>query len=193
MPTLTRAVALVLTATMLAACGTTTAEKVATTALTQLTSYERDVLAKVKAESDYYERVMDNASARINELWDNEQPFRLEQEVKDFVLDNLTTPAGQLPPRLVKFLDASMQAWASRDEGYETLLADTMKSLADRRKILDVENARIAQLRNKLEILSQARSDREMLTLAIGFVKETKDQLDQLSAEAAAASAGAKP
>jgi hypothetical protein len=172
---------------MLTGCGTTTAEKTATTALGQLTTYQRDVNGKVRAESDYYEKVAGNAAMRIKELWDNEQPFRLEQAVRAFSTENAGTPADQLASRLLRFFDEATKAWAERDEGYEQLLAETAKVLADRRKALEMDKARITQLKNKLQTLSVARSDREMLNLAIGFVRETKDRLDEAQAAAPAA------
>jgi len=58
--------------------------------------------------------------------------------------------------------------------------------------VLELEQVKIGQLRNKLEVLSQAASDQEMLKLAIGFVKETRERFEELSKPDAKAPAAPK-
>ena len=81
-----------------------TAEKAAATALVHLTKYEADVGHKIRAETSYYDSVMDAASDQIDDLWSNDQPFRLEQEAKTFTLANLRTPADDMNGKLAAFL-----------------------------------------------------------------------------------------
>ena len=165
-------------------CATPTAEKTAATALSQLAIYERDVHAKVRAERDYYERVMTDGSARITDLWRDQQPSRLADELRRFTADNLDATAETLPGRLPTFLESARRAWGEREQGYERLLAETLKTLSDGRRKIEVEQAKIAELRNKLQPLSEVASDEEMLKILIGFARETKARLDELTADA---------
>lgn len=165
-----------------AGCATSTAEKTAATALSHLATYERDVHAKVRAENDFYESVLKDASERIVDLWKGQQPAQLDEELGRFGADNLDAAAEALAPRLPAFLEATRQAWAGRDQEYQSLLADTLRTLTDSRRKLEVEQAKIAELRNKLQPLSEVASDREMLKILIGFARETKAKLDELKA-----------
>ncbi len=170
---------------LLAAAGcatTTTAEKTAATALSHLAAYERDVHSKVRVESDFYEGIMQDASLRITDLWTSQQPAWLDEELRGFAAQNLDAPASALGPRLPTFLEATLRAWAARDQEYENLLADSLKALADNRRKLEVAQAQIAELRNKLQPLSEVASDLEMLKILIGFARETKAKLDELNA-----------
>jgi hypothetical protein len=175
-----------------AGCGTTAAEKTAAAALSQLAAYERDVNAKIRAESEFYDGVMANASMRIKGLWQEQQGATLDEDLRVFTSENLDATAEAVGPRLVALLQATLQSWASRDQEYESLLADTLKALADNRRKLEVEQAKIAELRNKLQPLSEVASDREMLKILIGFARETKAKLDELR-EANPPAAGNKP
>ena len=56
-----------------------------------------------------------------------------------------------------------------------------------------MEQAKIAQLRNKLMTLSEAASDKEMLKLAIGFARETNEKLGELSKDAKPSTEPSKP
>ncbi len=169
---------------MLAAVGcahTKIAETAASTAISQLEIYDREVGAKIRAENDYYENVMSAAETRINELWTNEQPFRFEQECQAFAKSNVGLSAAAADTKLADLFNTVMNAWARRDADYADLIADTNKVLSENRRKLEMEQAKISQLRNKLMTLSEAASDKEMLKLAIGFVRETKESLDGLS------------
>ena len=177
---------------LLAGCATSTAEKTAATALSHLATYERDVHAKVRAESDYYEEVMTNAASRITDLWKSRQPASLEEELRRFAADNVDETAVGVSPRLPPFLETTLRSWADRDREYEALLAETLKTLADNRRKLEVEQAKISELRNKLQPLSEVASDKEMLKILIGFARETKAKLDELRAEDKPAAGGAK-
>jgi hypothetical protein len=165
-----------------AGCATSTAEKTAATALSHLATYERDVHAKVRAENDFYESILQDASARIVDLWKSQQPAMLDEQLGRFAADNLDATAEALAPRLPAFVEATRQAWATRDQEYQSLLADTLRTLTDSRRKLEVEQAKIAELRNKLQPLSEVASDREMLKILIGFARETKAKLDELKA-----------
>jgi hypothetical protein len=169
-----------------------TAEKAAATALVHLTKYEADVGHKIRAETSYYDSVMDAASDQIDDLWSNDQPFRLEQEAKTFTLANLRTPADDMNGKLAAFLQGVVERWAARDEQYGALMMETATALTKSRKVLELEQVKIGQLRNKLEVLSQAASDQEMLKLAIGFVKETRERFEELSKPDAKAPAAPK-
>lgn len=172
---------------------TGTAEKAASTALTQLSLYDRDVNAKIRAESDYYEQAMTAAQLRINDLWENEQPFRFEQEGKAFAMSNAGLSPEAAAAKLPDLLNTFITSWARRDAEYATLLATTVATLNENRKKLEVEQAKIAQLRNKLMTLSEAASDKEMLKLAIGFARETNEKLGELSKDAKPAGEPSKP
>jgi len=171
---------------------TGTAEKAASTALTQLSIYDRDVNAKIRAESDYYEQVMTAAQLRINDLWANEQPFRFAQEGKSFATSNLGISSTAAETKLPGLLTSFITSWARRDAEYVALLGNTIKTLNENRRKLEVEQAKIAQLRNKLMTLSEAASDKEMLKLAIGFARETNEKLGELSKDAKPAAASGK-
>lgn len=163
---------------------TRTAEKAASMALSQLDIYDRDIGTKIRAESNYYEEVMAAARANTSDLWRNEQPARFEQEAKAFTRANQNLSAEAADAQLADLLKTFMVSWSRRDADYAALLADTVQVLNDNRKKLEVEQAKISQLRSKLMTLSEAASDKEMLKLAIGFVKETKDKIDELSKDA---------
>jgi len=163
---------------------TQTAEKAASMAMSQLDIYDRDIGAKIRAESNYYEEVMAAARANTSDLWRNEQPARFEQEAKAFTRANQNLSAEAADAQLADLLKTFMFSWSRRDADYVALLADTVQVLNDNRKKLEVEQAKISQLRSKLMTLSEAASDKEMLKLAIGFVKETKDKIDELSKDA---------
>lgn len=170
-----------------------TAEKAASVALSQLDIYDRDIGAKIRAESNYYEAVMTAARANTNDLWRNEQPARFEQEAKAFTQAHQNLSAEAADAQLADLLKTFMTSWARRDADYAALLGDTVQVLNDNRKKLEVEQAKINQLRSKLLTLSEAASDKEMLKLAIGFVKETKDKLDELSKDSKTASDPSTP
>jgi hypothetical protein len=179
-------------ALLLAGCATSTAEKTAATALSHLATYERDVHAKVRAESDYYEAIMADSTARIIDLWKSRQPAVLTEELRRFAADNLDSSADEIGPRLAPLLESTLREWAERDAEYETLLAETLRTLAANRRKLEVEQAKIAELRNKLQPLSEAASDKEMLKILIGFARETKAKLDELREKEPAAGAATK-
>jgi hypothetical protein len=159
---------------------TGTAEKAASTALTQLSIYDRDVNAKIRAQ------------LRINDLWANEQPFRFAQEGKSFATSNLGISSTAAETKLPGLLTSFITSWARRDAEYVALLGNTIKTLNESRRKLEVEQAKIAQLRNKLMTLSEAASDKEMLKLAIGFARETNEKLGELSKDAKPAAASGK-
>lgn len=169
---------------------TRTAEKAASMAMSQLDIYDRDIGAKIRAESNYYEEVMAAARANTSDLWRNEQPARFEQEAKAFTRANQNLSAEAADAQLADLLKTFIVSWSRRDADYAALLADAVQVLSDNRKKLEVEQAKISQLRSKLMTLSEAASDKEMLKLAIGFVKETKDKIDELSKDASKPATG---
>jgi Cdc6-like AAA superfamily ATPase len=136
----------------------------------------------VRAENDFYESILQDASARIIDLWKSQQPALLDEELGRFAADYLDATAEALAPRLPVFLEATRQAWAARDQEYQSLLAETLRTLTDSRRKLEVEQAKIAELRNKLQPLGEVASDREMLKILIGFARETRAKLDELKA-----------
>jgi len=163
-----------------------TAEKVATTGLVHLTQYEEQIARKIRAESDYYDQVLNNATLRVNELWSNEQPFKLEQDSKRFAAAAARSKAEDIGPRLRTFVEETLKSWAARDDQYVALVSEVTTTLLNNEKSLEMEKTRIAELRNKLQTLAQAASDKELLQLAISFARETKDKFSELSEKAAA-------
>jgi hypothetical protein len=178
-----------LTASLIVGCASSapTAEKAASTALSQLLVYERAVSAKIKAEDDYYERVMDAAAKRIDRLRQDEQPYKLEVESRKFAASNASASASALRSKLVALMDSSMNTWKKRDEGYLRLLDETRSTLAKNRQALTMERARIASLRGKLRVLSEARNMKDMLSLMVAYTREVKGKLDELREDAKAA------
>ncbi len=182
-----------LTLTLVGCAHTRTAEKAASTALSQLDVYDRDISRKLRAESDYYEEVMTAGRANITDLWTNQQPQRFETEGRAFAKANQGISVDGADAQLADLLQNFITSWSRRDAEYMALLTETVATLNENRKKLEVEQAKINQLRSKLMTLSEAASDKEMLKLIIGFVKETKDKLDELSKDAKKASETSKP
>jgi hypothetical protein len=159
---------------------TPTADKAATAALVQLVAYETDVTQKITAENEYYTSVMDAAAERVLSYWLGDQPFQFERQARAFVVQNKGVAKEQLGPKLVTFMDQSLQSWASRDQTYEALLVRTQQTLGDNRQQLALELGQIRSLRGTLQNLSEARSTKEMLLLAIAFAREVKAKYDEL-------------
>lgn len=160
--------------------GTTpTAQKAATAALLQLSKYEIEVQRKITGEENYYEQAMRAATERVVDLWDNEQPWQFEQIAKKFASDNLKTPVDTLGLKLVMLMESTKSSWAERDKNYESLLTDTQKTLRNNRKNLEQEMGKITTLRNKLQTLSAARTNQEMLVLTIAFSRQIKKEYDE--------------
>jgi hypothetical protein len=159
---------------------TPTAEKTATAALAQLVVYETNVIQKIREENDYYTDVMDASAERVIRFWEDEQPFKFDQQARSFALQNAGVAEEQLGPTLVTFMDQSMQSWASRDQQYEDLLVSTQQTLRDNRQKLELELGQARSLRGTLQTLSEARSTKEMLLLTIAFAREVKVKYDEL-------------
>jgi hypothetical protein len=175
---------------------TPTADKTATASLAQLVAYETEVTQKIRAENDYYTDVMDASAKRVLRLWTDEQPFKFEQQAKAFAVQNAGVAEEQLGPKLVAFMDQSIQSWRIRDQGYEELLASTQQTLRDNRQKLALELGQIRSLRGTLQNLSEARSTKEMLLLAIAFAGEVKAKYDELKpppADTSGTSDGSQP
>jgi hypothetical protein len=187
-------------ATLVLAAGcsasTPTAQKAATAALIQLTTYEVEVQRKIKAENDFYEAALNVASKQIERLWKSEQRFEFLEQADDFAERNNSLNATQIGPNLVVFMDGIKTSWAQRDTDYESLLSGTQKQFRSNRKKLELERGKIKILRGKLQVLSAARTDRETLVLMIAFAKQVKEkyaELDESSSDAATAAAAGSP
>ncbi len=159
---------------------TPTAQKAATAALVQLTTFEVEVQRKIKAENDFYEAALNVASKQIERLWKNEQRFEFQEQANKFAETNNNLNAAQIGPKLVTFMVEIKTSWAARDMGYESLLSGTQKQLRDNRKKLELERGKIKILRGKMQVLSAARTDRETLVLMIAFAKQVKEKYDEL-------------
>jgi hypothetical protein len=151
-----------------------------------------DIGQKIKTENDYYEQAMASATGRIVDLWKDEQPFKFDQEARQFVDSNLNMTAQKIGPKLVALMDSMMRTWAKRDTAYELLLADTQKTLRSNRKKLELERSKINTLRNNFRVLSIARNDKEMLELSIAFMQEVKSKYDEIKDSSASAASAAK-
>lgn len=178
---------------LFAGCAATKiAEMAAVTAVNHVSIYEQEVGAKIKAESDYYDNVMNNAASRINRLREDEQPHKLELEAKKFAKQNSGKTADAIAPMIVSLMESSMKSWAKRDADYVQLMAKMQADLEKSQKVLALEKAKIKQLKNKLSALSEARSQKEMLILMVSFAKEVKTKLDELQESSKEASEAAK-
>lgn len=178
-----------------AGCASTeTAQKAADIALNQLSVYERDVSAKIKAEEDYYERVMDNASIQINRLREMELIIKLTRGAEKFADANKGKSAKQIAPKIPTLVEQSIDRWAEREAAYEKLLSETRETLIKNRKVLAIEREKISSLKTKLRSLTEGQSTADMLKFVIAFSKEVKTKLDELEDDAkkAADSASAK-
>lgn len=186
-------IAMALASLVLAAgcsASTPTAQKAATAALVQLTTYEVEVQRKINAENAFYEAALNVASKQVERLWKSEQRFEFLEQADDFAERNNSLNAAQIGPKLVTFMDNIKTSWAKRDMGYESLLSGTQKQLRDNRKKLELERGKIRILRGKMQVLSAARTDQETLVLMIAFAKQVKekyDDLDESSSDAATA------
>lgn len=186
-------IAMALASLVLAAgcsASTPTAQKAATAALVQLTTYEVEVQRKINAENAFYEAALNVASKQVERLWKSEQRFEFLEQADDFAERNNSLNAAQIGPKLVTFMDNIKTSWAKRDMGYESLLSGTQKQLRDNRKKLELERGKIRILRGKMQVLSAARADQETLVLMIAFAKQVKekyDDLDESSSDAATA------
>ncbi len=175
---------------------TPTAQKAATAALVQLTTFEIEVQRKIKAENDFYEAALNVASKQIENLWKSEQRFEFQEQTDNFFERNKSLTAAQIGPKLVTIMDSIKTSWAKRDMDYESLLSGTQKLLRDNRKKLELERGKIRVLRGKMQVLSAARTDRETLVLMIAFarqVKEKYDELDESASDAATAAEAGSP
>ena len=161
---------------------TPTAQKAATAALVQLTAYEVEIQRKIKAENDFYESALNNASKQAERLWKSEQRFEFLEEAEDFAESNSSLSAPQIGPKLVTLMDAMKTSWETRDMSYETLLIGTQSKLRENRTKLEQERGKIRTLRGRLQVLSAAPTDREMLVLMIAFAKQVKEKYDELDA-----------
>jgi hypothetical protein len=173
-------IAVVLLAALLAAgcAANATADKAATLALEQLTKYETDVALKIRAENDYYDEVTRNAVARINRLRADEQDSKLAAFGRAFAERNAGAGAESVATSLPDLFDSAIEQWAAREEGYEQLLARSTGTLADSRKRLEMEQAKIRELKTKLQALREPGTTLDMLKLAIAFGKEVKEKFD---------------
>lgn len=186
----------ILLAILLAGCGTTgkeTAERAADAALAQISIYERDIHAKIKAENDYYDTVVANAAKRISRLRSTEHIAKFESEAAGFAASNAGGQADAMASAIPTFIDSAMQSWAKREAGYEELMQGTVTALQKGRKEVAAEQAKIRKLSNKLRALSESRSTKEMLKLMVAFAKEVKTKLDELQEAADKATDAAAP
>jgi len=187
--------ALVLVAVLASGCaGTSTADKASTLALDQIGRYEVDVNRKVRAENDYYDEVVDNAVKRINRLREGEQDTKLKALAREFAETHKSSDVTSIARDLPLFFTTAITEWAAREGAYEALLTKTQATLSANRKRLDVEQAKVQELKVKLRALSEPGTTFDMLKLAIAFGQEVKVKYDELKADAdKAAAAAAKP
>jgi hypothetical protein len=174
--------------------GANTADKASTLALDQIGRYEADVNKKVRAEHDYYDEVVDNAVARINRLREGEQDTKLKALAREFAEAHKSSDAASIAKDLPTFFTAAVTEWAAREGVYELLITKTQTTLSTNRKRLDVEQAKVQELKVKLRALSEPGTTFDMLKLAIAFGKEVKVKYDELKTDTdKAGAAAAKP
>jgi hypothetical protein len=190
MSLLTRALVAGLVIAAAAGCaGTKVADHASSLALDQLGRYEADVNGKVRVESDYYDQVMDDAVRRIARLREDEQDEKLTALVRGFAERH--QGSSTIDGAVADFLETALRAWADRDASYEALLASTQKTLAANRRVLEVEQEKVRQLKTKLRALSEPQTVVDMLKLAVAFSKEVKVKYDAMQKDADGASAAA--
>ena len=151
-------------------------KKASIAALRQLTTFEVEVQRKIKAENDYYEQVMRVTNKRAEDTWKAEQPWHFEQEVKKFVHANANVDVKKIGPKLITLLDDTKKGWADRDKMYEKLVSDTQTTLRDNRKKLELERSEIKKLRNQLQTLSSAPSNKEMLNFFVTYARQVNEE-----------------
>ncbi len=163
----------------------------ADTAVNKLSVYELQVGAKIKAENDYYDNVMESATDRINSLRKEKLPYDFKKTTKKFAEENSGKNAVEIASRIVVFIEKSKNEWKEQSDVYSDLMKNTQESLKSNRTNLELENAKIKKLKNKLRALSGARSQREMLQLLVTFARQVKTELDDLQENSK--EAGASP
>lgn len=161
--------------------GTDTADKAATLAVDQLSRYEIDVNAKIRVENDYYDQVMENAVDRINRLRESEHDVKLTALAREFAKDHERSDQADIERDVPGFFAVARKDWGDREREYEQLTAKTQATLAENRKKLEIEQAKIGQLKAKLRALNEPQSTADMLKLAIAFAKEAKAKFDEAS------------
>jgi hypothetical protein len=175
--------------------GASTADKASTLALDQIGQYEADVNKKVRVENDYYDEVIDNAVARINRLRESEQDTKLKALAREFAEGHKSSDPAAIAKDLPPFFTSAVNEWAAREGAYELLITKTQATLSTNRKRLDVEQAKVQELKVKLRALGEPGTTFDMLKMAVAFGQEVKVKYDELKADAdkAAAAAAAKP
>jgi hypothetical protein len=182
--------ALGLVAVLAGGCaGTDTADKASSLALDQIGRYEVDVNRKVRAENDYYDEVVDNAVKRINRLREGEQDTKLKALAREFAESHRSSDTTAIAKDLPLFLTTAIGDWAAREGAYEVLITKTQVTLSTNRKRLEVEQAKVQELKVKLRALSEPGTTFDMLKLAIAFGQEVKVKYDELKGDADKAAA----
>jgi hypothetical protein len=182
--------ALGLVAVLAGGCaGTDTADKASSLALDQIGRYEVDVNRKVRAENDYYDEVVDNAVKRINRLREGEQDTKLKALAREFAESHRSFDTTAIAKDLPLFLTTAIGDWAAREGAYEVLITKTQVTLSTNRKRLEVEQAKVQELKVKLRALSEPGTTFDMHQLAIAFGQEVKVKYDELKGDADKAAA----
>lgn len=162
------------------ASSTKTAEIIALTAAHHVSVYEQEVGKKIKSENDYYDTMMQMVTNTIKRLRKDEQRDELILDAKKFAEDNCGESTDKITLNIGEFMENSISSWKVREQQYIDLTKDMKSDLEANQKTLTMEKTKISRLKNKLTLLSDARSQKEMLTLMVAYAGEVKNELDSL-------------
>lgn len=157
-------------------------ERAALTAADQVGALRAELQQKVRAENDYYDRVLEDVGRAIAEARKIRIERQLQNDARAFVTSQGARPLdGQ---QLATYMQTSVDRFRTTMDHLDSELAKIEEELARGRQKLIIDTARLAQLRSKLQLLAQARNNGQMARFVLAFVQQTGAELSALRAEA---------
>lgn len=157
-------------------------ERAALTAADQVGALRAELQQKVRAENDYYDRVLEDARRAIAEAREIRVERQLQNDARAFIRSQGSRPLdGQ---QLATYMQTSVDRFRTTMDHLDSELAMIEEELARGRQKLIIDTGRLAQLQSKLQLLAQARNNGQLARFVLGFVQQTGAELSALRAEA---------
>jgi hypothetical protein len=164
-------------------------ERSAQTAADQMAALMVEVQQKIRAENTYYDRMFDEAGDALARSLQIRIELGLEVNADEVVRQQGAKEVTG--DQLVTFMQAAVTSFQATEDALRDALSGIQQQLDSGRQEIRIDTAKLNELQNKLNVLGQARTKKQLSGFVLGFVTQTASDLERLRESTVGSAAGA--
>lgn len=154
--------------------------RAATAASEQIGEIQVDLQKKVDAENEYSQEAMDELLRAIQRDWNDGIDAQLQNGARKTVASCQGKADQPLVDCLAQVMKAAVTSWRKADAEREKQLQQTRAKLEKSTHTIEVDQARIGALKNKLRTLGSSRRKKELLAFIREFARDAGSAYGEL-------------